>query len=67
MKAKFIGTDGSMGFNKGAVYEIETYVSSQWLRSDGYLWVKDKKSHLKCPYSRLETMLLNWEILEEEE
>ena len=64
MKAKFIGEDGSMGFLKGGVYEIETFIESQRLRKDGWLWVKVKNSPLRCPYSRLETFLENWEVLE---
>lgn len=64
MNAKYIGEDGSMGFVKGGVYKIETKVKSQWLRKDGWIWVYVKNSHLSCPYSRVETFLENWKILE---
>lgn len=62
LKGTFIGKDGTMGFEKGKTYKIKTYVTSQFLRKDGYLWVEDKVSGLKCPYSRLETLLANWDI-----
>lgn len=64
MKARFIGKDGSMGFEHGKVYKIYTWVESKLFSRSGWLWVKDMDSNLYCPYSRLETFLNNWELLD---
>lgn len=64
VKAEFIGKDGSMGFCKGRTYQIRTDVKAN---SNGkvFLWVYDINSKLYCPYSRLETMLDNWMLIDE--
>lgn len=65
MRARFIGRDGSMGFEHGKVYNIETYIGSRLFRRGGFLWLRDKSSGLKCPYSNMESLLNNWELLGE--
>lgn len=64
MTAKFIGRDGSMGFKHGKLYQIETWIDSRLFSRGGYLWVRDVNSNLSCPYSRLETLLDNWILLD---
>lgn len=62
--ARYVGEDGSLGFERGEVYEIETYITSKFLKPGGMLWVRARGTTMQCPYSKLETMLDNWEILE---
>lgn len=56
MKARFIGSHNSMGFQYGQIYTIWTEIKRNML------WLFDVKSSLYCPYSNMETMLDNWEI-----
>ena len=56
MTGVFRGKENSCGFHKGQVYDIFTYVEF------GYIWVKDKNSELKCPYTTLESLLKNWNV-----
>ena len=63
MKAKFIGKDNSMGFCEGQIYEIETKVKTN-SKGKSHLWLYDMNSGLYCPYSRMETMLENWKLIE---
>jgi len=64
MKAKFIGQNGSMGFEKGEIYTIETEIGEiEGFRNKKIaLWVHTSNG-LKCPYDNLERMLENWELL----
>lgn len=59
-KAMFIGTDRSMGFRNGRIYNIRTYIKNNWicLYADNGLW---------CPYSNMECLLKNWKIIEQKE
>lgn len=65
MKAKFIGQN-YLTFKNGTIYDIET--KCQIIASNGIekripcLCVYDLYSKSWCPYSRLETMLMNWKI-----
>lgn len=55
--AEFIGTNGSMGFKKGKIYNIniKEQLNVIVLRTmDGKLW---------CPYSSMEAFYKNWKIL----
>ena len=58
MTGIFKGREGSCGFHKGQVYDIFTYVEF------GRIWIKDKNSELKCPYTTLEKLLKNWDVRE---
>lgn len=61
MRAKYIGKDGSLRFEKDKIYNINTFIQ------DNYLFVraKDDARYLRCPYKNLETMLLYWELQKE--
>lgn len=59
MKARYIGKDGSRGFENGRIYHIKTDIQRNWL------WVYDNESKKRyCPYTNLEKMLENWELLQ---
>lgn len=62
MRAKYIGKDGSLRFEKDKIYSINTFIQ------DNYLFVraKDGVRYLRCPYKNLETMLLYWELQKED-
>lgn len=62
MKAKFIGKNGSIGFVSGKIYDIKTKCGFVFGK-ETVLIVSDKNSRKNCPYSCLETMLQNWELL----
>jgi hypothetical protein len=68
MRAEFIGQDQPKGFKKGHIYEIRT--ESKLITKKGVsqpiccLCVYDVNSLIWCPYSRLETMLQNWKLLQ---
>lgn len=65
---KFIGEDGSMGLTHGEVYPIRTKVKSLGLfRTEAWIWVEVLKADVSCPYSSLESLIKNWEILGEVE
>jgi hypothetical protein len=62
MKAKFIGQIDGTGFVNGKVYNIKTIC--RLVGNMSCLCVYDAEYNRRwCPYSRLETMLENWEIL----
>lgn len=66
MKAKFIGENGSMGFKKGKIYDLNCDIKpGTWhnnkRRAFIYLYSKCDKSW--CPYESLEAVLANWEII----
>ena len=64
-KAMFIGKDGSMGFKHGAIYIIETHLkSTSFFSKKAWIWVRDIQSGNQCPYESLESMLVNWELLD---
>lgn len=60
MKATYIGQDKSMGFRTGKTYNIETKVKRNMI----FLMAEGGKY---CPYSRVETLLENWEIKQDEQ
>ena len=55
VEARFIG-ETSCGFVSGFVYELQIYTDSRWV------WVRDRNSAAKCPYSSIKTLAENWEI-----
>jgi len=57
IKAKFIGQT-SCGFISNHVYQIKIFTD----KNSQYIWVKDKNSRAKCPYSSIKTLSQNWEI-----
>jgi hypothetical protein len=66
MKAIYIGTDTSRGFEKGKEYTIRTKVmpihKNLSLRSLFCLCIFDMNSKNWCPYSNLELVFDNWKI-----
>lgn len=56
MLAKFIGTDGSMGFKKGKIYNINIKEQLNTIE------VRTRNERLWCPYSSMEAFLKNWKI-----
>lgn len=67
IKAKYIGEDFEV-FRKGKVYDIVTrcdLVTGKGIKKPTpCLIVQDTASLAWCPYSRLEPMLKNWELLD---
>lgn len=64
MKARFKGINGSMGFVNGRVYNIMTRCGYLWGKKENpCIIVIDTESKQRCPYSNMETILENWEIL----
>lgn len=59
MKAKFIGTHGSMGLIEDRTYEIHTQFVNDFLG----ITVKIGDEYMFCPYSSLDAFLINWKIL----
>jgi len=62
MRARFIGTDGSLGLRHGRIYNIKLFPSRYKLlivqiKTD---WISDTV----CPYETLMGFYKNWEILE---
>lgn len=51
-RATFIGTDGSMGFRNGSIYEITISISN------GKIWIK--RGWTACPYETMKALLKNW-------
>lgn len=62
MKAKFIGKNGSMGFVTGRIYNIKTRCGFVYGKTP-CLIVVDVLNKNSCPYSSLESMLENWELI----
>lgn len=56
---KFIGKNGSMGFRKGQIYQLKSVVR------DSCIVLQDTNSSLSCPYSGLEAVFNNWELMPE--
>lgn len=60
IRAKFIGRDGSCGFNNNMIYEL-------WMvRADGKIYIS--RRNLSCtaiPYDTMEAFSKNWIITEE--
>lgn len=67
MKAKFIGEDKSMGFRHGEIYDIKTKLQYDLWSTNSSIWVhgttKKNPQGYKCPYSSLENLVENWEII----
>lgn len=54
---KFIGANGSMGYQTGKCYEIKTTIERNMI----FVWPQNSTAK-PCPYSNLEKLLENWEI-----
>ena len=55
MLLRFIGEDGSMGFQKGKTYKAKLYSSKE----ESWIWVAINATLI--PYSSLRTLLENWQ------
>lgn len=62
IKARFIGKT-SCGFVTNHIYNIHTKIVPM-RKYESCIVVYDNNSSALCPYSRMETFLDNWEILE---
>ena len=62
MKAKYIGTNGSMGFKTGKTYNIFTHCKV--LNSQPVIIVYCNNDDSWCPYSSLESLLENWLLID---
>lgn len=64
MRGRFVGTDGSMGFRNGKIYDINTTI--QPIKVKGVnkqcIVVMDRSSAAWCPYESLEAVMKNWEF-----
>lgn len=61
MRFKFIGSNGSCGFETGKIYELNTrfrYNRKRWL----FVW-DCENSRRCCAYDTLEGFLDNWEVI----
>ena len=58
--AKFIGKDGSQGFKKNRVYHLKEPDIS---KSEWKIMVENVSGVEWCPYSNLESFLMNWEVI----
>lgn len=63
IQGRYMGEDGSMGFNKYCLYEFKAILRQN--DDQNWLWLYTKTG-LCCPYSRLNTLLDNWQIEDEE-
>lgn len=62
--AKYTGRNGSMGFKENSIYDLEVYIEYvNNYNDDEWIWVKDLKNGLKCPYSNFDKLLDNWKII----
>ena len=62
MRAKFIGTDGSMGIKAGEIFNIKALPSGiapilVEIRQGYRIWL--------CPYNSFESLFENWEFIYE--
>lgn len=78
-KAKFIGTDGSMGLRKGQVYPLKIweeprgffgiggrYIIVSWYAKEVIMALSGEvHGVMKCPYSNINAFLNNWEVVNE--
>ena len=61
MKAMFIGANGSMGLQYGAIYDVEAVLCVGGLQARYPITLKfDCKI---CPYESLESMFANWRFI----
>lgn len=62
MRGKFIGTNGSMGFKNGKIYEINTVIQPVGTKggSKQCIVIMDRGSAAWCPYESLEAVMKNW-------
>ena len=58
--AKFIGKDGSQGFKKNKTYFLEVPDTA---RSEWKIIIQNANGAEWCPYSNLESFLMNWEVI----
>lgn len=61
IRAKFIGTDGSMGFRNGRHYWINIEEEEQGSK---WVWVKTFFGR-SCPYASMKLLQQNWDIAKE--
>lgn len=65
MKAQFIGRDGSLGFERDAVYDIK--IGSMMVKFgssyEEVLFVRDLNSRKVCPYASMKLLQNNWYIV----
>ena len=65
MRAKFIGRDGSCGLEHGRVYDVLLQESNKRMFVYMY-WIDIHDDELaSCPYQSMDTLLNNWEFVEE--
>lgn len=57
-KARFIGTDGSMGLHKGKIYRIKHL--QPLFFGDGYFWIQIGLLGSSCPYGSYKKFKENW-------
>ena len=58
--AKFIGRNGSQGFKKNKTYFLEVPDTS---KSEWKIIIQNTAGAEWCPYSNLESFLMNWEVI----
>ena len=49
----FSGRDGSLGFEKGRLYLLSTWIDNN------YIWIEDDRGQ-QCPYESIKSFLDNW-------
>lgn len=60
LKAKFRGTDGSMGFKKGLNYNLSFDMPNWYDHEVQVVITTTTKPTLSCPYSSIYTFFDNW-------
>lgn len=63
-QARFIGEDGSLGYQKGRVYELVVVEDS---RPGRFITISRLDGSGKCPYASLESFMRNWEPIKRSE
>lgn len=53
VRAKYMGLDGSCGFNKGKVYDLNVI----------NMHIETIDGKLRCPYQSLQAFFVNWEVV----
>lgn len=60
MKARFKGSDGSLGYQVGRIYDLRVYGSTPGT----FASVSRIDGSGRCPYASLDAFLRNWEPLD---